>query len=113
MLSHRNGFACLALALAAGLAACSGSQSLPPAGPSIMARGAPGTFQLARSQPPDYMQMAYLMTDGSVVAQGYSNSASWYRYVPDSSGSYSNGTWTQVASLYAGYAPSARSRRTS
>jgi hypothetical protein len=58
-------------------------------------------------QPPDYMQLAFLMTDGSVLAQGESTWSSWYRYVPDSSGDYSNGTWSQVASLPAGYAPDA------
>ncbi len=52
------------------------------------------------------MQLAFLMTDGTVLAQ--SNSAhTWYKYTPSSSGSYLNGTWAQVASLPPGYSPSA------
>jgi hypothetical protein len=47
------------------------------------------------------------MTDGSVLAQGSSNSSSWYKYVPDANGDYSDGTWSQVASLPSGYSPSA------
>ena len=31
--------------------------------------------------------------------------SSWYKLTPDSSGSYVNGTWTQIASLPSGYAP--------
>lgn len=94
---------------AAGPAGCSGSHSLLPAGNAGGAAryAAPGTFALGHAQPPDYMQLAFLMTDGSILTQGSSNSASWYKYVPDSSGSYSDGTWTQVASLPSGYAPSA------
>jgi hypothetical protein len=65
----------------------------------------PGLMRLT-SQPPDVMQMAFLMTDGSVLAQSYTANL-WYRYVPDQFGNYGNGTWTQVASLQAGYAPSA------
>jgi hypothetical protein len=53
------------------------------------------------------MQMAFLMTDGTILTQGNSDAASWYKYTPDSSGSYADGTWTQVASLQSGYAPSA------
>ena len=52
------------------------------------------------------MQMAFLMTDGSVLTQSY-NAGSWYRYTPDANGGYSSGTWTQVASLPSNYCPSA------
>ena len=47
------------------------------------------------------------MTDGSVLAQSGSNWSNFYRYVPDSSGNYANGTWTQVGSLQSGYGPNA------
>jgi hypothetical protein len=52
------------------------------------------------------MQMAFLMTDGSVLTQGF-DASSWYRYTPDANGGYVNGTWTQVASLPSNYCPSA------
>jgi len=64
------------------------------------------TLQRLRKQPPVQMQLEWLMTDGSILAQ--SNAANtWYKYVPDSSGNYANGTWSQVGSLQSGYAPSA------
>ncbi len=63
-------------------------------------------MQLIEHQPPTGMQFAFLMTDGSVLAQsGQANT--WYKYVPDITGNYANGTWTQVATMPNGYAPSA------
>jgi len=54
-----------------------------------------------------------LLTDGTVLVHSEPNSttttstdySSWYKLTPDAHGSYVNGTWTQVASLPAGYAP--------
>ncbi len=46
------------------------------------------------------------MTDGTVLAQG-GNDSDWWKLTPDITGSYVNGTWTQVASLPSGYAPDA------
>jgi hypothetical protein len=45
-----------------------------------------------------------LLTDGTVIVQegGCQN---WWRLTPDNTGSYANGTWTQLASLPAGYSP--------
>jgi len=63
-------------------------------------------IQFIRSQPPVPMQFGFLMTDGTVLAQsGASNT--WYKYTPDATGSYANGTWKQVATLPSGYVPSA------
>lgn len=45
-----------------------------------------------------------LLTDGTVLVQDAGSSDYW-RLTPDLSGSYVNGTWTQVASLPSGYAP--------
>jgi len=45
-----------------------------------------------------------LLTDGSVIVQD-AGCPDWWRLTPDSSGSYANGTWTQIASLPAGYSP--------
>ncbi len=95
-----------------GLAGCSGSHSLLPSGSSAVGEGfshsrkAPPGLSMLASQPPVGMQMAWLMTDGSVLAQSYQGDT-WYRYVPDAFGSYSDGTWTQVATLPSGYDPSA------
>src|SRR5690348_1968788 len=50
-----------------------------------------------------------LLTDGTVMVndQGPTNNggSGWWRLTPDINGSYVNGTWSQLASLPAGYAP--------
>jgi hypothetical protein len=70
--------------------------------------GAPAQIVMRRiaHQPPVGMQLPFLMTDGSVLAQSNAGNT-WYRYTPDAFGNYANGTWTQVASLQSGYDPSA------
>ena len=45
-----------------------------------------------------------LLTDGSVLVQD-AGFPDWWKLTPDSTGSYVNGTWTQVASLPATYSP--------
>jgi len=45
-----------------------------------------------------------LLTDGTVLVQD-AGFPDWWRLTPDRSGSYVNGTWTQVASLPATYSP--------
>ena len=50
--------------------------------------------------------MSFLLTDGTVMFQG-SSPATWYKLTPDNTGNYVNGTWTQLATLPAGYAPDA------
>lgn len=55
------------------------------------------------------MGTALLLTDGTVMAQqmqtsGYATGA-WWRLTPDITGSYANGTWSQLASMPSGYAP--------
>ncbi len=101
--------ACAAV-LAIGLAGCSGNRSVLPGIGSQTFGGThaaqPGHMTRLSSQPPVGMQMAFLMTDGSVLAQSYS-AHTWYRYVPDSTGGYTDGTWSQVGSLQTGYAPTA------
>jgi hypothetical protein len=47
---------------------------------------------------------ALLLTDGTVMTEG-TFTGNWYRLTPDSFGSYVNGTWSQLASLPAGYSP--------
>ena len=49
---------------------------------------------------------AWLMTDGTVIVHSEQNSPSnWYKLTPSITGSYSAGTWKQIASTPAGYAP--------
>ena len=48
-----------------------------------------------------------LLTDGSVLAinSACNVTGNWYRLVPDSTGSYINGTWKSGGTLPAGYNP--------
>jgi hypothetical protein len=46
---------------------------------------------------------ALLMTDGTVMVQD--NAANWYSLAPNKNGNYVRGTWTQKATLPAGYGP--------
>jgi hypothetical protein len=55
-------------------------------------------------QPPDGCIFGFLLTDGTVMVQGGGES-DWWKLTPDNTGSYRNGTWTQLASLPAGYIP--------
>jgi hypothetical protein len=57
-------------------------------------------------QPPGGAFLSFLLTDGTVMCQGNSDS-DWWKLTPDISGSYLNGTWTRLASLQSGYVPSA------
>lgn len=45
-----------------------------------------------------------LLTDGSVMVHNM-DSSTWWKLTPDAFGNYVNGTWTQIASLPAGYGP--------
>ena len=75
----------------------------------VVAASLPGAAQAMRrpsSVPPTSMQLAFLATDGSVLAQG-GDSQSWWKYAPDAFGNYLNGTWTQIATLPPKYGPSA------
>jgi len=57
-----------------------------------------------KNQPPDGIIYTFQLTDGTVMAQG-DTCSDWWKLTPDNTGSYVNGTWTQVASLPAGYSP--------
>ncbi len=67
--------------------------------------GAQSLKQL-KHQPPDGAGIVFLLTDGTVLAQGGSES-DWWKLTPDITGSYQNGTWSQMASLPSGYVPDA------
>jgi hypothetical protein len=47
---------------------------------------------------------AHLLTDGTIMVHD-AGAQDWWRLTPDASGSYINGTWSQLASLPSGYSP--------
>jgi hypothetical protein len=57
-----------------------------------------------KNQPPEGALVTFQLTDGTVMAQSY-NENTWYKLTPDNTGSYINGTWTQLATLPTGYVP--------
>src|SRR5947199_7383971 len=71
------------------------------------------TWEPLTNQPTFNPGVMLLLTDGTVIMHSEPNCltctttdySSWYKLTPDSSGSYVNGTWTQVASLPATYSP--------
>jgi hypothetical protein len=91
---------------------------LPPIPPKKEARARAATpalapnspWQLLTNQPPvlDYTDCGpgnpILLTDGTVMLQD-DGCQDWWKLTPDQFGSYVNGTWTQLASLPAGYSP--------
>ncbi len=107
--SVRSVWAAAAAIVALGTAACSSSGSMVPrvSQQSLQAleTSHAGHFTRIAHQPPVGLAMEWLLTDGSVLAQSGANWSNWYRYVPDAKGSYTDGTWTQVASVQSGYGP--------
>jgi hypothetical protein len=93
---------------------------IPPRGPRMSAAAIAATpstaspWQALNNQPPFTTNACnggvpgagnpLLLTDGSVIVQD-AGCPDWWRLTPDSSGSYANGTWTQIATLPAGYSP--------
>src|SRR5271170_7700182 len=73
------------------------------------------TWTTVTTAPPVSLGAMMLLTDGRVLLHEEPNCSgstckgkdytAWYTLTPDINGSYINGTWTQVASLPAGYAP--------
>jgi|HubBroStandDraft_1064217.scaffolds.fasta_scaffold00393_16 hypothetical protein len=66
------------------------------------------TWQPLANQPTFGASTALLLTDGTVMVQALASgtgSRAWWRLTPDSSGDYVNGTWSELASLPAGYGP--------
>ncbi len=92
------------------------SRPLPPLGAAqqpttranVSASRNPGSPWTPLSHQPTFLpngaSTPMLLTDGSVLVQD-TCATDWWRLTPDEYGSYVNGTWTQVASLPADYAP--------
>jgi hypothetical protein len=55
-----------------------------------------GTWGTLANAPPAQVATTFLLTDGTVLAQGVSTNR-WYRLTPDATGSYANGTWATMA----------------
>jgi len=66
------------------------------------------TLKALKHQPPDGVGLSFQLTDGTVMVQGNAGN-DWWKLTPDITGSYVNGTWTQLASLASNYDPYAES----
>jgi hypothetical protein len=67
-----------------------------------------GTWQGITTAPPSAVAHMLLLTDGSVLVNSFffeQHTDAWYRLIPDSTGSYLNGTWTSAGALPSGYNP--------
>ena len=77
---------------------------------SSVAADPTSSWQLLTTQPPllDYFDCGpgspILLTDGTVMLAD-NGCQDWWKLTPDQFGSYVNGTWTQLATLPAGYSP--------
>jgi len=62
------------------------------------------TWTPLTNQPTFSASTAFILTDGRVMVQD-TGAQDWWALTPDANGSYLNGTWSQLASLPAGYGP--------
>jgi hypothetical protein len=63
-----------------------------------------GSWTTPTNLPGVALQNPLLMTDGTVIAMA-ACTGQWYKLTPDITGSYLNGTWTQIATMPSGYGP--------
>jgi hypothetical protein len=67
-----------------------------------------GKWTAVTNAPPSAVAHAMLLTDGSVLINSIyfeTHADPWYRLVPDSTGSYINGTWVDAGTMPGGYNP--------
>ena len=104
--TFRPGFASLLVsaATALGLLAASPDAFANGNTRSSLEEASTGTWQKLTNQPSFQTDTALLLTDGTVMTHQY-NSPNWWRLTPDNTGSYLNGTWSQLASMASNYAP--------
>jgi hypothetical protein len=79
----------------------------PSGGPRVNAAPLNSPWSPLANQPDflvDGASSPVLLTDGTVLVQD-AGFPYWWKLTPDSSGSYVNGSWTQIASLPATYSP--------
>jgi hypothetical protein len=77
-------------------------------GPKLVGTGAAsppfgGTWQMVPT-PAGGLVNPLLLTDGTVIVIN-DKTSNWYKLTPDNTGSYVNGTWSQIASLPDGDQP--------
>jgi len=68
----------------------------------------PGTWTKTNNTPTSAVAHAMLLDDGSVLVNSMyfeNHPDPWYRLIPDSTGSYANGTWVNAGTLPSGYNP--------
>ncbi len=58
-----------------------------------------GTWQLGTKSAPNAACNPLLLTDGTVIVSNCDYSGAWYKLTPDITGSYVNGTWSQIQSM--------------
>lgn len=101
------------MAVWVGAVACCGACASPATAPPLLvdpgatnAHPDLGTPQTWRPAPAAAFIAAemQLLTDGTVIVQELSTE-NWWRLTPDANGDYGSGTWTQIASMQAGYSP--------
>ncbi|HWX17899.1 MAG TPA: hypothetical protein VNY07_15060 [Chthoniobacterales bacterium] len=74
-------------------------------------KGTQSPWTRTTNNPPINLGTMLLLTDGTVIAHEENDQNNnvattiWYKLTPDINGSYINGTWSQIASLPAGYGP--------
>jgi hypothetical protein len=92
---RRLGIALLAMSVSAGVAIAQESFTA-------------GTWSTIKNAPPSAVAHAMMLSDGSVLVNSFfftTHTDTWYRLIPDSTGSYLNGTWVTAGNLPAGYNP--------
>jgi hypothetical protein len=80
------------------------AQAPQPAAHAKKAKTPERTWQPLTNPPSFAAGLALQLTDGSVMVQDV-GSPNWWRLTPDASGSYVDGTWSQLPSLPDGYSP--------
>lgn len=80
-----------------------------PSGPvPAQAPASTSPWKRLRHAPPFVPGTMLLSSDGSVLVHEEpetGGTGAWFRLTPDEKGSYADGTWSQIASMPAGYAP--------
>lgn len=58
-----------------------------------------GTWTRTTNAAPEAVTGVFLLSDGSLMAQGPWISKNWYKLTPDTSGGYAHGTWSTLSSM--------------
>src|SRR5215469_9663655 len=58
-----------------------------------------GTWTALNHPPPQGVEFGLLLSDGTVMCLSGYGGTNWFRLIPDSHGSYVNGTWQELAPM--------------